>query len=184
MPPRGRPLLVVVSLVASSSVASLSSASSCDGAAASKIKISISSLENFFLPSPSSQDWESLNRRLPLMSYSGLRESCALRRVAESLSGKCWVSARASVPALPDPSRLPCGVRTAVRPAERSEIIFIPRAFYKLSRLHRLVEINKIKETSPGQMGDVRRTNPKRKKENGQPKGGMGGRHAATTQGF
>jgi len=24
----------------------------------------------------------------------------------------------------------------------------------------------------------------KRKKENGQPKGGMGGRHAATTQGF
>merc|ERR1711935_896346 len=34
VPPRGRPLLVVVSLVASSSVASLSSASSCDGAAA------------------------------------------------------------------------------------------------------------------------------------------------------
>ena len=25
---------------------------------------------------------------------------------------------------------------------------------------------------------------PERKKENGQPKGGMGGRHAATTQGF
>ena len=34
MPPRGRPTLVVLSLVASSSVASLSSASSCDGAAA------------------------------------------------------------------------------------------------------------------------------------------------------
>jgi len=34
MPPRGRPTLVVLSLVASSSVASLSSASSCDAAAA------------------------------------------------------------------------------------------------------------------------------------------------------
>ena len=34
MLPRGRPTLVVLSLVASSSVASLSSASSCDGAAA------------------------------------------------------------------------------------------------------------------------------------------------------
>ena len=34
MPPRGRPTLVVLSLVASSSVASLSSASFCDGAAA------------------------------------------------------------------------------------------------------------------------------------------------------
>ena len=34
MPPRGRPLLVVLSLVASSSVASLSSASFCDAAAA------------------------------------------------------------------------------------------------------------------------------------------------------
>ena len=34
MPPRGLPTLVVLSLVASSSVASLSSASSCDGAAA------------------------------------------------------------------------------------------------------------------------------------------------------
>ena len=34
VPPRGRPLLVVLYLVASSSVASLSSASSCDGAAA------------------------------------------------------------------------------------------------------------------------------------------------------
>merc|ERR1712021_126876 len=34
VPPRGRPLLVVLSLVASSSVASLSSASFCDAAAA------------------------------------------------------------------------------------------------------------------------------------------------------
>ena len=47
---------------------------------------------------------------------------------------------------------------------------------------HTGMKIKKEKDSSPENKEKYQRG--KRKKENRQPKGGMGGRHAATTQGF
>ena len=69
MPPRGRPLLVVLSLVASSSVASLSSASFCDAAAACRSLV-LAVVAAVFFPASlmpggySLFDWQLLQLRL------------------------------------------------------------------------------------------------------------------------
>ena len=97
MPPRGRPTLVVLSLVTSSSVASFSSASSCDAAACRSLA--------------------SEPQRVPVHSFSSYPLPCRARSRAgpfglgppsrPHLCGACTWQRRLKIPAISSSSRYP-----------------------------------------------------------------------------